>query len=102
MKKQWIVVVDDDELSLKIANELLSCDQLKISSVRSGRELLIFLQKNSPDLILLDVVMPEMDGFETYRKLREFEKAEGRRNIPVIFLTGDTDLDAEREGLKLG
>ena len=102
MKKQWIVVVDDDPISLKIANELLSSDKMKISSVRSGRELLIFLNKNSPDLILLDVVMPEMDGFETYRKLREFEKAEGRRNIPVIFLTGDTDTDAERQGLKLG
>ena len=82
MKKQWIVVVDDDAISLKIANELLSSDQMKISSVRSGRELLIFLQKNSPDLILLDVVMPEMDGLDATRIIKEVNQ-----DVPIIALS---------------
>ncbi len=95
-------MVDDDPVCLKNANDLLSGEQMRVSSVRSGRELLLFLKNHAPDIILLDVLMPEMDGFETYKKLRKFEDTEGRRHVPVIFLTGDSDIEAENKGLSLG
>ncbi|MCR5702079.1 MAG: diguanylate cyclase [Lachnospiraceae bacterium] len=102
MRKNWIVVVDDDVIVLKNINNLLGGEDMNVSSVRSGRELLVFMKKNNPDLILLDVMMPEMDGFETFKKIREFEDSEGRGHVPVIFLTGDDDSEIEMKGLKIG
>ena len=101
-RSDWVVVVDDDVMSLKNARELLNSPDLKISAVRSGADLLAFMEKNQPDLILLDVLMPEMDGFETLQKLRAFEESTGLRSTPVIFLTGENDTETERRGLKLG
>ena len=102
MDKYWLVVADDDFLCLKNVKALLDDRNIRISCVRSGTELLKFLKKNMPDLILLDVVMPGMDGFETYRRLRELEETEGRRQTPVIFLTGGEDGENEQRGLALG
>ena len=99
---QWIVIVDDDAMSLKNARTLLRDQNMRVSALRSGSDLLSFLQKNDPDLILLDIQMPEMDGFATYRKLREFEEKEDRLPTPVIFLTGDSDSETERRGLQAG
>lgn len=101
-KKCWIVIVDDDVVSLKNARVLLSGEDLKISVLRSGKELLTFIQKNQPDMILLDVMMPEMDGFETYSKLREYEDVEGRSHTHVVFLTGEEDANMEQKGLMIG
>lgn len=61
-KQYRIVVVDDDELSLKNAKKLLSGDRMRVNFVRSGKQLLTFLQNREPDLILLDVMMPDKDG----------------------------------------
>ena len=98
----WIVVVDDEALSLTNAKNLLDSQDMKVSCMRSGKDLLRFLEKNTPDLILLDILMPEMDGFETYRLLREFEEERGRIPTPVIFLTGENSSEAESRGLKAG
>ena len=97
-----IVVVDDEALSLTNARTLLSDANMKVSCLRSGQDLLKFVEKNTPDLILLDILMPGMDGFETYHALRDFEDAEGRKHVPVIFLTGENDTETERRGLKAG
>ncbi|MCR5250479.1 MAG: diguanylate cyclase [Lachnospiraceae bacterium] len=102
MEKYWLVIADDDVLCLRNAKLLLSGSNMRVSSVRSGRELLKFLEKNRPDLVLLDVLMPEMDGFETYQRIRAFEEQEERQPIPVIFLTGENDSEIETRGLKLG
>ncbi|MBQ8945823.1 MAG: diguanylate cyclase [Lachnospiraceae bacterium] len=102
MDNYWIVVVDDDVTSLKLIRSTLKDQMMKVSVLRSGRELLTFVQKHSPDLILLDVLMPEMDGFETYRQLRDIEKKDGTNPTPVIFLTGEADADVEKRGLKEG
>ncbi len=102
MEKDWIVVVDDDPMSLKTARTLLNEQNMKASCVRSGSELLTFLDKNEPDLILLDIMMPEMDGFETYGRIRDLEEQTGRVKTPIIFLTGENDSDKERRGLRMG
>jgi len=95
----WITVVDDDVSNLKMASHILNGEALRVSCLRSGEELLDFLKANRPDLILLDVHMPGMDGFETIKGIRENEELE---KIPVIFLTADEDADTETEGLSLG
>ncbi len=102
MSRNWIVVVDDDIETLKNARVLLSDEDMRVSAVSSGKDLIAFMQKNDPDLIILDIVMPEMDGFATYEAIRKLEKEEGRRETPVIFLTGEVNAKTEEIGLRLG
>ncbi len=99
---KWIAVVDDDIISLRIAGKTLSSNGFRVSAMRSGAFLLNFLEDHEPDLILLDVVMPGMDGFETIKRLREFEKEYDRDNVPVIFLTSDTDDEMKEKCLDAG
>lgn len=98
----WIVAVDDEPISLKNAKEQLNQKGMRVSCLRSGAELLTFIKSNDPDLILLDILMPEMDGFETYRALRNYEESEGKPQTPVIFLTSENKSEIERRGLKEG
>ena len=98
----WIVVVDDDVVSLKTARLILAENGMRVSSVRSGAQFLEFMKNNRPDLVLLDIVMPEMDGFETYRRLKEQEKEMHLPATPVIFMTGGIDGELERKGLEMG
>ncbi len=98
----WIVIVDDEPLSLTNAKNLLRSRNMRVSCLRSGEDLLLFIKNHTPDLILLDILMPGMDGFDTYRALRHFEDSEGRARLPVIFLTGEDSNEAERRGLKAG
>lgn len=98
----WIVVVDDEALTLTHVKNILRDQDMRVSCLRSGRELLKFMAKNAPDLILLDIQMPEMDGFATYQELRQLEAAEGREPIPIIFLSGMETNEAERRSLEQG
>ncbi|MBR5420307.1 MAG: diguanylate cyclase [Lachnospiraceae bacterium] len=102
MAKEWIMITDDDPMSLQVARDMLNEQEIRVSTACSGRDLLKFMKGHSPDLILLDIRMPEMDGFETFRQLRELEAGEGRRHTPVIFLTGENDSAAEERGLMMG
>ena len=95
-----IVVVDDDVANLKLAGYILSKSHMRVSALRSGQALLDYVGDNKPDLILLDILMPGMDGFETLKRLREKEK--GEEQIPVIFLTANEDEGSELRGLQLG
>ncbi len=97
-----IVVVDDDLLSLKSAKALLDDQDMLVSCLRSGKDLLKYLEKNTPDIILLDILMPDMDGFETYRAVRNLEEKEKKPQTPIIFLTGENNSEVERRGLKEG
>ena len=97
--KYHIAVVDDDPLNLKAADRILSFQGNRISCISSGEELLKFLESDTPDAILLDVHMEGIDGFETLSRLQMSKK---NRDIPVIFLTADTDGDTETRALALG
>lgn len=97
----WVIVVDDNLTNLKMAGHALSKKGMRVSALRSGQALLDYVRVNgSPDLILLDIMMPEMDGFETLKRLREQEA--GKSETPIIFLTADESEDAEMTGLTLG
>ncbi len=96
-----IIVVDDDPMILKRAWNILNEDGMKVVVLKSGSALLKHMEANpAPDLILMDIRMPEMDGFETMEKLRQMEKK--GHETPVIFLTANEDEDAETRGLSLG
>ncbi|MBO4501519.1 MAG: response regulator [Clostridia bacterium] len=97
----WIIVVDDDMTNLKMAGHILSKSGMRVSALKSGQAMLDYVSANgTPDLILLDINMPGMDGFETLKKLRVLEA--GKTETPVIFLTADDSEASERMGLSLG
>ncbi len=75
---------------------------MRVNCLRSGRDLLKYMGKNTPDLILLDIQMPEMDGFETYQALRRMEEKEGRKPTPVFFLSSMETSDAEIRSFEQG
>ncbi|MCI7130657.1 MAG: response regulator [Lachnospiraceae bacterium] len=95
----WILVVDDDTSNLRMASHILSKENLRVSCLKSGEDTIRFLEENRPDLILLDIHMPGMDGFDTIAAVRSNEKT---ADIPVIFLTADDDSETETKGLKAG
>ncbi len=93
-----ILVVDDDATMARAIYNLLK-DEYDVNMVNSGKNALDFLQIHIPDLVLLDIKMPIMDGFETLSKMREHP---GMEEVPVIFLTGTDDIDTEERGLQVG
>ncbi|AGA27824.1 PP2C family protein-serine/threonine phosphatase [Singulisphaera acidiphila] len=99
MSKPRILVVDDTPANIKILADLLRRDYL-LSVATSGPDALeIAFSGNRPDLVLLDVMMPEMDGYEVCRRL----KADLRtQDVPVIFVTAMTEVDDETKGFSLG
>ena len=97
-----IVVVDDDPVILDEARNYLSDVNMHVTCLRSGFLLLKYVEKNTPDLVLLDVQMPELDGFDTYIELRRYEDRMGIPRTTVIFISGEGDQDTEEMGLVLG
>jgi putative nucleotidyltransferase with HDIG domain len=101
-KIKKVAVVDDDVINLQVAGKILSSGGMHVIALKSGEALFDYLGKESelPDLILLDVKMPGMSGFDTIKKLHSLDSSASK--IPVIFLTADESEGAEREGLQLG
>ena len=95
----WAAVVDDDQSNLKAADRILTTHGYKVSCMSSGEELLEFIKQNTPDVILLDLHMEGIDGFETMIRLQQFRHS---RDIPVIVLTADDDSETETKVLAAG
>lgn len=93
-----ILMVDDVATNLKCAAEVLK-EQYEITAVRSGAKALEVLKNTIPDLILLDINMPQMNGFEVFERIKEMPELS---EIPVIFLTAETNKEVEEKGLKMG
>lgn len=98
--KYWIVVVDDDVANLMMAGNVMSKNGMRVTALKSGKALLEYVETNEmPDLCLLDIKMPDMNGFDTLKALRTSEKG---KELPVVFLTADESQSAETKGLSLG
>ncbi|WP_018151035.1 GGDEF domain-containing response regulator [Leeia oryzae] len=98
MQKKKILVVDDERINLHLLARVLS-EQYEVITVQSGLDALVEAEYFLPDLILLDVMMPELDGFQTFRLLKAHPVLSQK---PVIFLTGHTDIESQYKGLDLG
>ncbi|MGA7223922.1 MAG: response regulator, partial [Candidatus Acidiferrales bacterium] len=98
-KKKLILVVDDAPINLQVVSSILKAE-FKIRIATSGAKALDLVKaKPRPDLILLDVSMPEMDGYEVCGILKATPEI---KDIPVIFLTGMTEAEDEARGFAVG
>lgn len=98
MSKPVVVLVDDNQVNLTMGKNILK-EKYEVFPVSSAEMFLQILHNISPDLILLDIEMPEMNGYETLKRLKADPEA---ADIPVIFLTAKNDPGSELEGLNLG
>ena len=96
--KNSILIVDDEAMNIRALFEILS-DEYTLHVEKNGSNCIKAAQQFLPDLILLDVMMPEMDGFDVIETLKS-DKA--TKNIPIIFVTGMVDPDDETKGFSLG
>lgn len=96
-KSIW--VVDDDTMNLRMAEFILKQKEYEVTKLESGIECLRLLKKERPDLILLDVEMPLMNGIKTLESIRA---SRDTKDIPVVFLTASADTDTVVEAGRLG
>lgn len=98
-EKQTLLLVDDAPANIKVLNSALK-EKYQTKIATSGEKALeIAMREPRPDLILLDIIMPGMDGFEVCRRLKEMPET---RDISVIFLSAKTNQDDRSKGLSLG
>ena len=93
-----LLVVDDLTVNIEVMRQIFATD-FQLVSATSGAQALALCKDNPPDLVLLDIVMPEMDGFEVCKRLKADPAT---RNIPIIFVTAHTDSAQETRGLEAG
>ena len=82
-----VLVAEDNLVNQQLVVQLLEMRGHSVTLAQNGREVLAALEKNSFDIVLMDVNMPEMDGYQTTAAIREREKGKGRR-VPIIAITG--------------
>ncbi|MDR2572619.1 MAG: response regulator [Oscillospiraceae bacterium] len=93
--KKNILAVDDASFFLTSIKSMLRDSNYNITCINSGNAALNYLKKNQPDLFILDIEMPEMDGYELAKKIRE-----AGQKAPIIFLTGYTSKDSVVKAIK--
>lgn len=94
-----ILVVDDDAMNLRMAEFILKKAGYEVKKAASGEECLGMLAAELPELVLLDIEMPVMNGFEVMEKIKEHEEWAG---LPVAFLSADMDDETQEKAGKLG
>lgn len=99
VKKYRILVVEDEESLLKLESILLSLKGYEVTGVTDGIEALAEIERNRPDLIVLDIMLPGMDGFEVCRRIRENPET---RDIPVVMLTAKKSTQDYAKGMECG
>jgi two-component system alkaline phosphatase synthesis response regulator PhoP len=99
MTRERILVVDDEEDLLELVNYNLSREGFRVECVATGEAALAAARKNLPDLIVLDLLLPSVDGLEICRRLKADEKT---RHIPIIMLTAKSEESDMVTGLELG
>ena len=99
MGSATILVVDDQPLNVQILRKRLEREKLTVLAAHSGEAAIAAVAQHRPDLILLDVVMPEVDGIEVCRRLQSLEES---RSTPIIFITARDSKEGKIEGLGVG
>lgn len=94
-----ILIVDDVPDNIRVLSSMLAGDGIEISTATSGRRALKIAERYPPDLVLLDIMMPEMDGYEVCRAMKSEPLLRG---VPIIFITALADPESEIKGLELG
>ncbi|MBQ2283274.1 MAG: response regulator [Agathobacter sp.] len=94
-----ILIVDDNEMNLKVAKGLLEPFKMQMDFARDGKEALEMVQENSYDLVFMDHMMPVMDGIESVREIRKLE-GEAYQNLPVVALSANATAEAKEMFLK--
>ena len=94
-----ILIVDDTPVNLQLLGNTLKQKNYKVEFAIDGKKALDWIEKQVFDLILLDVMMPEMDGYEVCERIRKSDK---HKKIPIIFLTAKTDTESVIKGFELG
>jgi two-component system, sensor histidine kinase and response regulator len=97
--KKLILVVDDNPANLKVLGTILKTNGLSPAIAQSGANALKSIKRKQPDLILLDIMMPDMDGFEVCKRLKQDPETQ---DIPIIFLTAKTEKEDIIQGLEVG
>lgn len=95
---ETVLIIDDSGINLRTAKEAL-VDYIQVVTANSCKMALRYLEKHTPDIILLDIQMPEVDGFETLKAIRSLPQTE---DTPIIFLTAQDNVADEIHGLELG
>ena len=91
-----IMVVDDDHDMLKIVSRALDFEGFESSTAADGSSALALMDERMPDLVVLDLIMPHLDGYQTLQLMRL------RSNIPIIILTGKRDVSSLKKAIILG
>lgn len=99
MDRKTILLVEDDAFVSDIYQTKISSEGFNVILAENGLEAIKKLEKNIPDLILLDIIMPYMDGMETLRKIKSEEKW---KKIPIILLTNLSEKERIEEALGIG
>ncbi len=99
IKDQLILIVDDNVQNLKVLGNTIKDEGWPLAVADSGQKALDFLKRRKPSLILLDIMMPELDGFETCRRIKADDDT---KDIPVIFLTAKHDTESIIKGFDEG
>ena len=94
-----VLVVDDDPLTQRVLQHYLERAGFRMLSANNGREAIKLARRELPQLILLDVMMPDMDGWAV---LKQIQSTEATKAIPVIMLSGNADLMAKEESVRSG
>lgn len=94
-----VLVVEDDPDARKVLSLVLKLDGFAVASVADGHEAIAYLEQNRPNLILLDVIMPEVDGYEVCRWIRSNPSTV---DVPVVMLSGKNDEKSINRGYEVG
>ena len=97
--KKHILLVEDDEFLAELYATKLNLEGFEVSLASDGEKGLKLIKEKNPDLVLLDIIMPKMDGFEVLKQIKADKKT---KSIPVILLTNLSQKDEVKKGLELG
>jgi DNA-binding response OmpR family regulator len=99
MPKKRVLIVEDEESLLKLEIILLTVKGYEVSGVSTGNDALEKLSKESFDLVLLDIMLPDIDGYEVCRRIKEHPR---HTNIPVVMLTAKKSVEDKERGATCG